>query len=84
MFYLIVEGKEPKLHFPVGGFYRKLVNFDVERLVEQLKELGFSLSGKYQEPRIYLRSHNDQSFFDTLFELVKRTADELEQTLTQD
>ena len=39
------------------------------------------LTNKNQEPFIDLKMHNDQAFFDGLFDLIVRTVDELEGTL---
>jgi uncharacterized protein (TIGR02391 family) len=83
MFYVEVGGKEPRFYFPVSYYYGNLINFDVERLVDELTEMGFRPSGKYQEPRVDLRLHNDQEFFDALFDLLVRTSEELDDTLQQ-
>jgi len=80
MFYLTLD--EPSLHFSTS-YYANVVGFNVERLIKDLMDLGFQLFGKNQEPRVNLRLHNDMRFFDALFVLVKRAADELEQTLSQ-
>jgi len=83
VFYLRATDPEYRLQFSTYHYVR-VVGFNADWLIKELTGLGFQLVGKNQEPRIDLRIHNDQSFFDTLFELVKRTADELEQTLRQD
>lgn len=84
VFYIVSAGTEPSLSFPTSYYYRNVVGFNVDRLINELTDLGFLLVGKNQEPRIDLRISNDQRFFDTLFELVLRTGDELEETLQQE
>ena len=81
MFYLLAGGLEPGLLFPVTEYYAYVVGFNANRLTEELTELGFHLAGKKQRPRVDFVLHNDQVFFDELFDLVKRTAGELEETL---
>ena len=56
----------------------------MDHMVGELTELGFYPVGKDQELRIDLQTHNDQPFFDALFDLVVRVADELEETLQQE
>jgi len=84
VFYLVATGSEYSLSFPTGYYYADVVGFNLDRLVEELTELGFQLVGKDREPRIDLRTHNDQAFFDALFEIVARAAEELERTLQQE
>lgn len=78
---IIKEGPQPSLQFPVGNYFAYVMGFDPDPLVEELMELGFRPAGKHRNPTIDLRVHNDQAFFDALFDLVVRTADELEDTL---
>jgi uncharacterized protein (TIGR02391 family) len=82
VFYLVQPAYS--LHFSTEQYYANVVGFNVDRLTEELLELGFYLSGKRQEPRIDLRIHNDQPFFDELFTLVVRVADELGETLREE
>lgn len=84
MFYLLAEVPGKGLHFSTNSYYSYVVGFDVDQLIEELRELGFRLTGKNREPRIDFRMCNDQAFFDALFDLVARTADELEETLQQE
>jgi len=84
VFYLMVSEPEYKLVFSTGYYYSRVVDFNVDRLVEELTGLGFQLAGKDQEPRVDLRAHNDQAFFDALFDLVVRTVDELGRTLQKE
>lgn len=84
VFYLSRDGSEHRLSFPTSYYYANVVGFNVDRLIEELLELGFRLEGKNQEPRIDLRMHNDQVFFNALFDLVMQTSDELEGTLHQE
>jgi uncharacterized protein (TIGR02391 family) len=81
VFYLTAPGKDYGLHFPMTSYYEQVVGFNVDRLLEELTDLGFWLTGKNQEPFIDLKMHNDQAFFDGLFDLIVRTVDELEGTL---
>lgn len=80
VFYLVVPGQGYSLHFSTS-YYTNVVGFNVDRLVEELTELGFQPFGKNQEPRVDLRVHNNQAFFDALFDLIAQTAGELEATL---
>lgn len=82
VFYLLATGTEYGLSFPTN-YYSNVVGFNVDRLVEETTELGFQLRGKNQEPRVDFLMHNDQGFFDALFDLVVRTANALEDTLQQ-
>jgi len=81
VFYLVAEGQESGLYFSTGYYYANVVGFNVDRLVEELTELGFQLVGTDQEPSVDLRAHNDQRFFDALFSLIVRIGHELERTL---
>jgi uncharacterized protein (TIGR02391 family) len=72
------------LSFPISAYYAAVVGFNVDQLVEELLELGFQRSGRKRDPVIDLRTSNDQAFFDSLYELVVRTADNLENTLQQE
>jgi uncharacterized protein (TIGR02391 family) len=78
--YLVVPGQGFSLHFSTS-YYANVVGFNVDRLVEELTELGCQPFGKNQEPRVDLRVHNNQAFFDALFDLVAQTVDELGATL---
>ncbi|MFQ5856475.1 MAG: hypothetical protein ACE5LU_12620, partial [Anaerolineae bacterium] len=83
MFYLLVERQTYGLQFPVAYYYANVVGYDVDRLTGELTDLGFRPVGKDREPRIDLRIRNDQTLFNALFELVVRTAGELEETLQE-
>jgi uncharacterized protein (TIGR02391 family) len=81
VFYLVVDGSGHSLHFSTNYYYSNVVGFNVDRLIEELTEIGFRLVGKGQEPRVHLQMHNDQAFFDALLDSISRTVDELEATL---
>jgi uncharacterized protein (TIGR02391 family) len=81
VFYLFWDRSGYALNFETKYYYSDVVGFDVERLIEQLTEIGFRPSGRKQEPRIDLQVHNSQTFFDMLFDLVVQTANDLEETL---
>jgi uncharacterized protein (TIGR02391 family) len=81
VFYLFWDRSGYALSFPTSYYYASVVGFNVDRLIEQLTEIGFRPSGKNQEPRIDLHAHNSQSFFEDLFDLVVQIMDELEETL---
>jgi uncharacterized protein (TIGR02391 family) len=81
VFYLLATGADYGLSFLTSYYYRHVVGFNVERLIEELTELGFWLRGKNQEPYTDFKIQNAQSFFDALLELVVRTVDELDGTL---
>lgn len=51
VFYLLAAGLSPGLLFPVNDYYAYVVGFNVDRLTEDLAELGFRPAGKKQEPR---------------------------------
>jgi uncharacterized protein (TIGR02391 family) len=80
VFYALA-GDESGLLFPTHYYYRNVVDFSVDRLVEEATDLGFWLSGKNQEPKVDLQKRNDESFFEGLYDLVVRTVDELDATL---
>jgi uncharacterized protein (TIGR02391 family) len=84
VFYLIATEQRSELHFSASYYYANVVGFNVDHMVEELTELGFYPVGKDQEPHIDLQSHNDQPFFDALYEIVVRVAEELGDTLQQE
>ena len=84
VFYLGSGGPEPVLQFPVNNYYVCVVGFDADPLVEELAGRGFRPAGKNRNPTADLRIYNDQAFFDAVFDLVMRTAEELEGTLQQE
>jgi uncharacterized protein (TIGR02391 family) len=81
MFYITAGGSSFELEFSVNTYYSIIIGFDLEPLVEELTELGFRPYGKKRNLIIDLRMNNDQTFFDSLFDLVVRMSDELEETL---
>lgn len=81
VFYLLATENDCALTFSTDYYYSRVVGFNVDRLVEELSELGFQLAGKNQEPRIDLRVRNDQAFFDAMFDLLVQVSDELASTL---
>lgn len=81
VFYVLATGDESGLSFPTHYYYRNVVGFNVDRLVEEASDLGFWLSGKNQEPNIDLKMRSDESFFEGLYDLVVRTVEELDATL---
>jgi uncharacterized protein (TIGR02391 family) len=81
MFYLIAETNRQGLWFPVNQYYSRVVDFDLEQLSENLRNLGFVPSGKHRDFQISLKERNDQAFFDALYDLVKQTSQGLEETL---
>jgi hypothetical protein len=81
VFYVIVEENSQGFWFPVNEFYSNVVDFDTDRLSKNLRDLGFVPTGKYRDFQLDLKTHNDQAFFDVLFELVERISQELEETL---
>ena len=84
VFYLISSKGRSAIHFSTRQYYSNVVGFNVDRLVEELAELNFYLVGKDQDPEVDLQAHNDQSFFDALFDVVIRVAEELGDTLQQE
>lgn len=69
--------------FGVQRYHSKVVGFDVSSLTEQLLALEFQIAGTRKDLRVSLRFHNDQEFFDALFDLVAQTAEELAETLEE-
>jgi uncharacterized protein (TIGR02391 family) len=84
VFYLISSKGRTAIHFSIRQYYSNVVGFNVDRLVEELAELHFIPVGKDQEPRVDLQVYNDQPFFDALFDVVVRVAEELGDTLQQE
>jgi uncharacterized protein (TIGR02391 family) len=82
VFYVTVHASGYTIQFPTNYYYSKVIDFNVDRLIDELIELGFYLHGKNQEPRADLRIHNSEEFFDNLAALVTRTVSELEETLS--
>lgn len=59
-----------------------VINFNLEQLSENLRDLGFAPTGKHRDFQISLKERNDQAFFDALYDLVEQTSQELEKTLS--
>jgi hypothetical protein len=68
----------------VNNYHKYAIGFDAGVLTEELTGLGFRPLGKTMNPTVHLRACNDQAFFDALFDLAVRTADELTETLQQE
>jgi len=83
VFYLHSGGSVPSIEFPVHNYYACVVDFDADPFVEELADLGFGPAGSNRNPRADLRRHNDQAFFDAVFDLVMQVTRELESTLHQ-
>jgi len=49
---------------------------------EGLRDLGFVPKGKHRDFQIDFKDHNDQGFFDALYDLVAETSQALEETLS--
>lgn len=81
VFYVVAQEKSQGFWFPVNQYYSRVVDFDLEQLSENLRDLGFVPSGKHRDFYLSLEEHNDQAFFDALFDLVEQTSQELEETL---
>jgi len=84
VFYLIATPRRNAIRFSTGYYYSNVVGFNVDRLAEELADLHFHPVGKDQDPQVDLQAHNDQPFFDALFDIVVRVADELGETLQQE
>lgn len=83
VFYFWAHDADCGLSFPTTQFFANVVGFDVDHRVEELTDLGFQPEGSGQHPRIDLGMHNDQAFFDALFDVVARTVAVLEESLQQ-
>lgn len=84
VFYIFVSGEgQYKVQFPVQYYYKKVIGFNVDQLIDELKGIGFQAIGSNREPTIDLQMRNDQAFFDELLNLIARIVDELEGTLPQ-
>jgi hypothetical protein len=77
VFYVTAE----TLGFPLPSYSNIVVGFDAEALINALQELEFQPDRGDWGAKLKL--HNDQPFFDRLFDLVRRTSDALEDTLEQ-
>lgn len=81
VFYLVVMDSGNSIRFPTDYYYPWVVGFNKERMEEELAELGFKPAGRNMIPYASLKTHNDQSFFDSLFECITEICGELEETL---
>lgn len=81
LLYLVVDGKNRHLHFPIKQYYTGVQEFDTERVEEGLTQLGFYARGKWQAPTLDLRVHNSTQVFDALYDIVASIAEEFEETL---
>jgi hypothetical protein len=78
----IVQGaREQSFWFPVNQYYSRVIDFDLEQVSENLRDLGFVPTGKHRDFQINLKEHNDHKFFDALYKLIERISQELEETL---
>lgn len=80
-FYLVNTGELYGIAFSIDYYFKNIVDFDVERVEKALAALGFGPQGKHRDPFADIRIHNDQAFFDSLYELVASVVDDLEETL---
>jgi uncharacterized protein (TIGR02391 family) len=81
VFYFVFDGSNYSLRFSTDSYYSYVVEFNVDRLIEELTGIGFQLVGKVQEPCVDLKINNSRAFFDELFDLISRTVELLEGTL---
>ncbi len=79
-FYLVNTGELVGIAFSID-YFRNVVDFDGERVEKALATLGFVPQGKRRDPFADIRTHNDQTFFDSLYDLVASVVDDLEETL---
>jgi hypothetical protein len=83
VFYIEARKSSNRISFPLNTYYVKAVGLDIDPIADELSALGFRPSGKHRNLVIDLRTCNDQEFFNELFDLVVRIADEFEETLDQ-
>jgi uncharacterized protein (TIGR02391 family) len=83
LFYLHARESNSCIMFPTNNYYTLAEGLDIDPISDELAELGFRPSGSNRNPTVDLATHNDQAFFDALFDLVVRVADEFEETLDQ-
>lgn len=81
VFYIYTSEKDQGFWFPVNQYYKLVQGLDIEHITTQLKDLGFKQSGKMQDYMASFSKQNSQAFFDSLFDLVKQIAKDLESTL---
>jgi uncharacterized protein (TIGR02391 family) len=81
VFYIVAAEENQAFWFPLNQYYTNVVGFDIDPISESLRVLGSVRTGKYRDPQLDLKVHNDQAFFDALFALVERISQELEETL---
>jgi uncharacterized protein (TIGR02391 family) len=81
VFYLFTEANEQGFWFPVNQYYSLVVDFDTKRIAQELRSLGFHPTGKSQDYSLRLKNHASQQFFDSLLDIVQRTAQAFEATL---
>lgn len=84
MFYIQARESDSCIRFPLNNYYTLAIGLDIDPIAEELNELGFRPSGSNRNPTVDLAIRNDQAFFDALFDLVARVADEFEETLDRD
>lgn len=82
VFYVMAEEQTQGFRFPVNQYYANVIGFDLDQLGDNLRELSFLTVGKHRDFQIDFTERNDQAFFDALFDLVARTSQELEETLS--
>jgi uncharacterized protein (TIGR02391 family) len=81
VFYLVVTDERSRMHFSTSQYYPYVVGFNLDHLMDELAQLSFHPVGKDQELEIDLQAHNDEPFFNALFDLVVRVAGELADTM---
>ena len=82
VFYLVLDAKGQVIQFPVHQYYQLVMGFDLETFQTELHGLGFYPVGQQKYYTIDLRLHNDAAFFEKLTDLVLKTREQIDRTLT--
>jgi uncharacterized protein (TIGR02391 family) len=82
VFYLAnTAPKQFSITFSTSYYYPSIVGFNMDKLVDNLQEIGFVAVGKNREPGVDLQVSNNQPFFDNLYDILMTTIKELDETL---
>lgn len=74
----------PALTVPVEDYLAGVVGLDKDELLQTTLHLGFVPEGKTRNPKVCLKDHNDEVFFDDLWELITWLEEALDRSLEQE
>lgn len=81
VFYVIADGSNTAIQFPIDYYYSKVIGFNTDMLDDQLSSLGFHAKGRKGELYVDLKTTNSEAFFNNLLDVVSEIVAFLEETV---